>query len=97
MYIQALKKAKIDVELAVIFGSQANGSAHEWSDIDVLVISSQFDEMKNRDHINLLWRVAAKTDDRIEPIPCGSKQWRENDVSAIIEIARREGQVLTAA
>jgi hypothetical protein len=53
--------------------------------------------MKDRSAVNLLWRVAARTDSRIEPIPCGSLQWRDDDSSAIIEIARREGEVLEAA
>jgi hypothetical protein len=45
--------------------------------------------------INLLWRLAARTDNRIEPIPCGERQWLEDDASAIIEIARREGETVT--
>jgi hypothetical protein len=53
--------------------------------------------MEDRTFINLLWRIAARVDSRIEPIPCGSRQWREDDSSAVIEIARREGEVLEAA
>jgi hypothetical protein len=36
-------------------------------------------------------------DSRIEPIPCGSRQWREDDSSVIIETARKEGEILVAA
>ena len=96
-YLAALTSRGITVERVVVFGSQAKGEAHEWSDIDILVISPQFDNMKDRSAVNLLWRVAARTDSRIEPIPCGSLQWRDDDSSAIVEIARREGQVLDAA
>lgn len=96
-YLAALKQAGIDVEFAVIFGSQAKGQAHEWSDIDLIVVSPQFDAMTDRTLINLLWRTTARIDNRIEPIPCGSRQWREDDSSAIIEIARREGEILPAA
>ncbi len=53
--------------------------------------------MRDRSAINLLWRLAARIDSRIEPIPCGSKQWQEDDSSAIIEIARRQGELLKAA
>lgn len=66
----------------------------QWSDIDLLVISPHFDNLKDRSAINLLWRVAARTDSRIEPIPCGSRQWRDDDSCAIIETARREGEVV---
>ena len=45
--------------------------------------------------MDLLWKLAAKTDSRIEPILCGEPQW-DNDVSsAIIEIARREGETIS--
>ena len=96
-YLAALKEARVEVEFVVVYGSQTRGMAHEWSDIDLLVVSPTFDDMKDRSAINLLWRLAARADSRIEPIPCGSRQWREDDASAIIEIARREGEILRAA
>lgn len=93
-YLAAVVASGIAVERGVVFGSQASGHVHAWSDIDLLVISSQFDDMKDRSSINLLWRLAARIDSRIEPIPCGSRQWREDDSSAIIEIARRQGETV---
>jgi predicted nucleotidyltransferase len=96
-YLAAVAATGITVERGVVFGSQASGHTHEWSDIDLLVVSPQFDDMKDRSSINLLWRLAARIDSRIEPIPCGSRQWREDDSSAIIEIARRQGEMLEAA
>ena len=96
-YLAAIRQSGIAVDHAVVFGSQVSGRAHEWSDIDLLVVSPQFDEMKDRSMINLLWRLAARVDSRIEPIPCGSRQWLEDDSSAIIEIARQQGEILKAA
>ena len=96
-YLQALKGAGLEIEFAVVFGSQLTGATHQWSDIDLLVVSPQFDHMQDRSLLNLLWRTTAKIDSRIEPIPCGLKQWREDDVSTIIDIARRHGEVLFAA
>lgn len=96
-YLAALKARGIDAECAVVFGSQARGTAHAWSDIDLLVVAPQFDDMRDRSGINLLWHIAARVDSRIEPIACGSRQWREDDSSAVIEIARRQGEVLSAA
>jgi hypothetical protein len=81
---------------AVVFGSQTTGKADQWSDIDLLVVSPRFDTMRSRKDIGLLWRVAARTDSRLEPIPCGERQWQEDRASPIVEIARREGQVIPA-
>ena len=84
----------VDARAAVLFGSYARGEADEWSDIDLVVVAPRFDGTFTRDDVSLLWRVAAHTDSRIEPIPCGVRQWEEDQSSAIIEIARREGQVI---
>ena len=78
----------------MLFGSYARGEADEWSDIDLVVVARKFDGTFSRDDVSLLWRVAARTDSRIEPIPCGVRQWVEDQSSAIIEIARREGEVV---
>jgi len=96
-YLDAVTQSGLPVEFVVVFGSQVKGAGHEWSDIDLLVVSPQFDQMRERNKLNLLWHVAAAIDSRIEPIPCGLEQWEHDDASAIIEIARREGEVLRAA
>lgn len=94
-YVGVLRRDHgLDVERAVVFGSYAKGRADEWSDIDLVVVAPRFDGHFSRDDVSLLWRVAAHTDSRIEPIPCGVRQWDEDQSSAIIEIARREGQVI---
>lgn len=52
----------------IVFGSHAKGTNHEWSDIDVCVVSPRlgnevFDEMVALD------KLTASIDDRIEPHP----------------------------
>ena len=93
-YLQNVNNEGIPVSFGIIFGSQIKGSLDRWSDIDLLVVSRHFDRPRNRKDVDLLWKLAAKTDSRIEPIPCGEQQW-DNDVSsAIVEIARREGETI---
>jgi len=85
----------IDVRRGVVFGSYARAEADYWSDIDLVVVAPRFDGGISREDVSLLWRVAARTDSRIEPIPCGERQWLEDQSSAILEIARREGVPVT--
>ncbi|MCB0240537.1 MAG: nucleotidyltransferase domain-containing protein [Anaerolineae bacterium] len=80
------------IDFAVVFGSQARDRSTSLSDIDLLVVSPKFDQNRFRQDVDLLWRVAARTDSRIEPIAVGVQQFEEDDSSAIVEIARREGQ-----
>jgi predicted nucleotidyltransferase len=93
-YLLAVNDQSVKVSFGVIFGSQAKGNTTKWSDIDLLVVSPDFDPKRERNKISQLWRIAGKTDSRIEPIACGEKQWLEDDSSAIIEIARREGEIV---
>ena len=96
-YLTELASQNIPVEFGVLFGSQVRNSANENSDIDIVIVSSLFDRNKSLDKRLQLWRVAAKMDSRIEPIACGLHQWNEDTVNTIIEIARREGQIIYPA
>ena len=91
-YLQTLQKYGLAVRFGIVFGSQITGKADAWSDIDLLVVSPRFDGQWSCQDADLLWRLAARADSRIEPIPCGERQWQEDDSSAIVEIARREGE-----
>jgi len=93
-YMKELSRIGIPVKQAILFGSYAKETNHKWSDIDLIVISDKYDKDYNREDINLLWRTAARTDNRIEPIPVGSNRWNTDDESTIIEVARREGIVV---
>ncbi len=93
-YLKALQQKNLPVTFAVLFGSQAKGTATLWSDIDLMVVSPRFNAPRDREDITLLWRVAAVIDSRIEPIPCGDRQWREDKRTPIVEIARREGMIV---
>jgi uncharacterized protein len=93
-YLHTLASQGFPVSFGLVYGSQVNGNTHEWSDIDVIVVSPLFDGEIDHENIFKLWRVAARTDNRIEPIPCGERQWREDDASPLVEIARKEGVIV---
>ncbi len=96
-YLQNLVDWGIPVTYGVLYGSRVSGGADQWSDIDLLVVSPRFDAPHTWEDTRLLWHVAARTDNRIEPLPVGVRQFDEDDSSAIIEIARRAGQVIPLA
>ena len=90
-YLAAVRQAGISVTRAVLFGSCARGDNQTDSDVDILVIAPEFDESEGWARTDVLWALRAKTDSRIEPFAVGERQWREDAVSVIIEMARREG------
>ena len=42
------------------------------------------------------WRATAAADVRIEPIPCGEREWESEGGRPILDIARRDGVVIAA-
>ena len=94
-YLNALKDRGISVRYGVLFGSYARNQSHAWSDIDLAVVSEQFDGQLRREDVALLWRVAARVDSRIEPVAVGQQQFESGSDRTIVEIARREGQIIT--
>jgi len=96
-YLKYVNQQDIPVSYGVLFGSHVKNKAHEWSDIDVLVVSPRFDEKQTADDHERLWMFAARTNNRIEPIPVGEKQFKEDRSSLILDVARREGQIIPLA
>ena len=95
-YLAAVRQAGFAVTRAVLFGSCARGDNQADSDVDILVIAPEFDEPAGRARTDVLWALRATTDSRIEPFAVGERQWREDAVSVIIEMARREGLEIPA-
>jgi uncharacterized protein len=94
-YLAGLPAVGIHASKAVLFGSFARGGGDEWSDIDLVVIAPEFDGQRKISLVKSLWR-ATVLDSRIEPIPCGEKEWETDEGRPILEIARREGIVISA-
>jgi predicted nucleotidyltransferase len=94
-YLASLPDFGIHACRAVLFGSYALGKAHEYSDIDLIVIAPEFDGSREISLVKALWQ-ATVADNRIEPIPCGEQEWETDGGRVVLEIARREGVVITA-
>ena len=61
-----------------LYGSHAKGSAGEWSDIDLAVVSPDFSEDLFEERIRLM-KLALGVDDRIEPTPFRPEDFDQND------------------
>lgn len=95
-YLAVLPTVGIHASKAVLFGSFAKGRADQDSDIDLIVIAPEFDGRRDIELIKDLWHATLSADDRIEPIPCGEREWESGDGRPLIEIARREGVIIEA-
>jgi predicted nucleotidyltransferase len=95
-YITSLNACGIHASRLVLFGSFARGDADEWSDIDLVVIAPELEGPRGLALVEKLWQATISADNRIEPIPCGEKEWETDGSRPILEIARREGIIIAA-
>ena len=95
-YLCSLPAFGIHACRAVLFGSYVQGKADEFSDIDLVVIAPELEGPRELTVVEKLWQATASADNRIEPIPCGEQEWETDGSRPILEIARREGVIITA-
>jgi predicted nucleotidyltransferase len=69
-YCTQLSTLGIRVERAILFGSHARGDAKDGSDIDVLIVSSDFETLNTRQRMEQLGTAAARLWQPIETIAC---------------------------
>jgi predicted nucleotidyltransferase len=66
-FITELKKSNLTIDQAILFGSYAQGTNHEWSDIDLAIISSDFTGFRYIDYDRFINAIRL-SDSAIEPI-----------------------------
>jgi predicted nucleotidyltransferase len=76
--IGLLKNSNILIKKAYLFGSYASGSEHEWSDIDIALVSDDFSDDRFKERLRLM-KIINSIDNRIEPVPYNPEQFTETD------------------
>ena len=89
-YVVLLKTEGVSVRRAFLFGSFANDTAKENSDIDVLIVSDNIDE-SNDLAIGKVWSLTRKVSTRIEPYLIGWDTFNSNDDSPLIHVIKSKG------
>lgn len=78
-YLEILKKDKLPIEAAIVFGSQAKKTAHKDSDIDVCIISSSPKFKDPFKAMHYLMMKSYKIGAYIEPHPYHPKYFVNED------------------
>ncbi len=96
LFVKELRRRKIRVKKVVLFGSRASGRAHEYSDIDVAVISPDFGKDRFEEGARL-YEIASGIDPRIEPVPISLDAYEHDTWIPIIYEIRTKGIAVKAA
>jgi len=86
-YAKTLRARNYPFSAMYLFGSHAKGKAHEWSDIDVAVISNK---LKKNYEINraMLRNICMDVDIRIEPHGFTEEDFKDNSDPLAYEIRK---------
>jgi len=83
----ALESSGVRVERMILYGSHANGTAREDSDIDVVVVSPSFSGKSYWERIDLLTEAIYRVLAPIEASAFTPEEW-ESDKSLMVDFAR---------
>ena len=89
-YLAVLNDTGLTIDQAYIYGSCARGENSNSSDIDVMLVSDMFDT-DDDSVLSRPWIYTVKVDHRIEPVAVGSKRFKSDTGSPLIEIVKKEG------
>ncbi len=87
----------IRVESVLLFGSYATGKAGPWSDLDIAVISPDFEDVPMYRRQEMLAHAAVGTDPRIAPIGYSPSDLREGVGPVLVREILRSGKVIYSA
>jgi predicted nucleotidyltransferase len=78
-YVAELEKTDIHLKAAILFGSYATGNCREFSDIDIALVSDDFEGVRFFDKEKIKKPTLA-IDHRIEPLPFRTENFSEDNV-----------------
>lgn len=88
-YLNELTRHGINIERAYLYGSYARGNYHKDSDIDIVIISSDFQGMRFYDWKQIV-AFRRDIDVRIEPMPYRPEDFTDSDPLAVEVMANGE-------
>lgn len=95
-FVKELKKQKIKVTKVILYGSRVSGKAHEYSDIDVAIVSSDFGKDRYKEGARL-FEIACEIDPKVEPVPVSVESYENDTCVPLIYEIRKNGLELKVA
>lgn len=87
----------IRVEAVILYGSYIHGSPHDWSDIDLAVISPDFEGVRMPKRQETLADLMASSDWRLSPIGYSSSEYHNLQLQPFLHEIIRTGKVVYQA
>jgi predicted nucleotidyltransferase len=90
-------QARIRLEAVILYGSFAKGTAREWSDIDIAVVSPDFEDLSTWDRQETIARATVGRAYRLAPIGFSSSEYHNPGLHSFLREIIRTGRVVYQA
>ena len=89
-YILLLNSEGISVYKAYLFGSYSTNTASEMSDIDVMIVSDNYDETDD-EAAGKMWKLTLDINTKIEPFLIGLNKFNNDSSSPLVNMIKSTG------
>ena len=89
---EALERRGIHISKMILYGSYARGNYHEGSDIDLVVVSDDFADIRDWPRVKILAKAVCDVWEPIEAVAMTNDEWERGD--RMIAMFAREGEVV---
>ncbi len=93
----ALLSKSVRVDAVILYGSYVNGSPDEWSDIDIAVISPDFEDVPMWERQRIISRATVDRDPSLAPIGYPSSEYHNPGRHSFLREIIRTGRVVYEA
>jgi predicted nucleotidyltransferase len=95
-YLSEVEKSGLNISKVFLYGSHVYGTPNDKSDIDLLIVSPQFDGENKDEFVAKLWLATESVDFIIEPIGVGEKFFNSNQFSPLLDLIKLKGLEIAA-
>jgi predicted nucleotidyltransferase len=95
-YVNELESI-IKVQKVILYGSYASGRPNEWSDVDIAIISSDFEGMNRLERQELLASKHLNCSPYLEPLGYSLKEYENAHPLTFLGEIKRTGKVIYEA
>lgn len=89
-----MEEAGYPIEKLILFGSYARGAQHDWSDVDFVVVSPEYNKKNSFDELTEANIIAARVSPMIEAHPATPQEWELGDNPWLAEAKKYGREIL---
>lgn len=90
-YLQELEEANVHPQKVILFGSHAAGAAEQWSDIDLSIISDDFEGKGILERQQILGRANQDLQAPLDLLGYTSQEWAQCEPGTLLYEIRQKG------